>query len=250
MSKPVRIYMFEGSNSCLTGVLMLEHKQVEYNRVDLPPAVHAFTVRLLGFPKMSVPATIIVGKRVQGTLSISEALDEAFPDHRLFPSDPQARTRVREAEVWGKKFQNTTRRIFYGAARRDRTVFSTFLRMGKLSAITAFLVRAATPLIIKVASKGHGSTDDRVRQDLARLPQNLDRSDAWLADGTLGGERLNAADYQIDPNVRAMLNFSDLQPLLVGRPLEDWARRVVPEYGGPVGPVLPPEWLADLPSSR
>jgi len=58
-----------------------------------------------------------------------------------------------------------------------------------------------------------------------------------------GGERLNAADYQIAPNVRAMLQFADLRPLLEGRPSADWALRVVPEYGGPVGPVLPSEWL-------
>jgi glutathione S-transferase len=105
-------------------------------------------------------------------------------------------------------------------------------------------VRAATPLIIKVASKGHGSTDERVRDDIERLPANLDRIDAWLGDGTLGGEPRNAADYQIAPNVRAMLQFTDFRPLLEGRPSVEWARRVVPEYGGPVGPVLPKAWLA------
>jgi glutathione S-transferase len=238
--------MFEGSNSCLTGLLMLEHKQVRYERVDLPPAAHALLVRRMGFRKMSVPATIIDGKRVQGTLDISEALDEAFPEHPLFPSDAAARSRVREAELWGEKFQNATRRLFYAAARRDRRVFSTFLRRGKLSATAALAVRMATPLIIKLASKGHGSTDERVRQDLLRLPHNLDRIDAWLADRTLGGEPLTAADYQIAPNVRAMLHFSDLRPLLETRPSAEWARRVVPDYGGPVGPVIPPEWLVDL----
>jgi glutathione S-transferase len=225
---------------------MLDHKQLEYDRVDLPAAAHAFLVRLLGFKKMCVPAMIINGKHVQVTLAISEALDKAFPEHPLFPSDPEARARVREAEVWGEKFQNVTRRLFYAAARRDRTVFSSFVRRGKLSATAAFGVRATTPLIIKIASKAHRSTDERARQDLGRVPENLDRIDAWLGDGTLGGEQLNAADCQIAPNVRAMLHFSDLQPLLQGRPSAEWARRVVPEYGGPVGSVLPSEWLRDL----
>jgi len=242
-SERVRIYMFEGSNSCLTSILMLEHKQIEYRRVDLPPAVHAILVRLRGFARTTVPAMILDGERVQGTLAISEALDRVFPDHPLFPSDPEQRARVREAEVWGEKFQRATRRIFYGAARRDRRVFSTFLQRGELSAAAWRMVRVSTPLIIKVASKGHGSTDERVRKDLERLPEGLDRIDAWLGDGTLGGERLNAADYQIAPNVRAMLQFADFQPLLEGRPSADWALRVVPEYGGPVGPVLPSEWL-------
>ena len=242
---PIRLYMFEGSNACLTALLMLEHKQLPYDRVDLPPALHAILVRRRGFPKMTVPAMILDGKHVQGTLDISEALDAAFPANPLFPSDPEARARVREAEVWGEKFQNATRRMFYAAARRDRSVFSTFLRP-KLSPAGALAVRAATPLIIRIASKAHGSTDERARQDLARLPENLDRIDAWLDDGTLGGERLNAADYQIAPNVRAMLHFADLRGVLEARRCAEWARRVVPEYGGPVGKVLPEEWLVWL----
>jgi len=248
MDKParVRVFMFEGSNSCLTARLMLKHKRLEYERVDLPPAAHALLVRRMGFPQMTVPAMIVDGKRIQGTLDISQALDEAFPENPLFPSDLAARARVREAEVWGEKFQNATRRMFYAAARRDPRVFSNFLRRGNLSATAAFAVRAATPLIIKLASKGHGSTDHRVRQDLSRLPENLDRIDAWLADGTLGGERPNAADYQIAPNVRAMLHFADLRGALEGRRCAAWARRVVPEYGGPVGKVLPEEWLVWL----
>ena len=213
--------------------------------IDLPPAAHAFLIRRRGFPK-TVPAMILGGKHVQGTLDISEALDAAFPANPLFPSDPEARARVREAEVWGEKFQNATRRMFYAAARRDRSVFSTFLRRGKLSATAAFALRAATPLIIRIASKAHGSTDERARQDLARLPENLDRIDAWLADGTLGGERPNAADYQIAPNVRAMLHFADLRGVLEARRCAEWAPRVVPEYGGPVGTVLPEEWLVWL----
>ena len=242
----VRIYMFEGSNSCLTSLLMLEHKQVGYRRIDLPPLAHVFQVRLRGFAQNTVPAMLLDGKRVQGTLDISEALEEAFPQHPLYPSDLEARARVREAEVWGETFQRVTRRIFYAAARRDRRVFSAFLRRGRLSAAAWFLVRVTAPLIIKLASKGHGSTDERVRDDLERLPEDLDRVDAWLGDGTLGGERPNAADYQIAPNVRAMLQFADFRPLMDGRPLAKWAPRVAPEYGGPVGPVLPPEWLEGL----
>lgn len=242
-SARVRVYMFEGSNSCLTATLMLEHKRIQYDRVDLMPAAHAILVRRLGFPKTTVPAMIIDGKQVQGTLSISEALDQAFPQNPLFPAEMEARARVREAEVWGEKLQNATRRVFYAAARRDHAVFSTFLRQGRLSRTAAFMVRAARPLIIKLASVAHGATDERARQDVARLPENLDRIDAWLVDGTLGGERFNAADYQIAPNIRAMLHFADFGPSLDGRPAAEWAPRVVPEYGGPVGPTLPPEWL-------
>jgi glutathione S-transferase len=237
--------MFEGSNSCQTALLMLEHKRVEYDRVDLPPAAHAFLVRRRGFPKTTVPAMLLDGRHVQGTLDISEALDETFRDPPLFPSDPAARARVRKAELWGETFQKACRRIFYAAARRDRRVFSTFLKRGKLSAVSALAVRAAARLIIPLASKAHGSTDERVREDVRRLPAELDRIDAWLADGTLGGGLPNAADYQIAPNVRATMHFADLRPLVEGRPAAAWAERLVPDYGGPVPPLLPSEWLAD-----
>jgi glutathione S-transferase len=239
----VRIFMLPGSNACLTAALMLEHKRVDYDRVDYPPALHALIVRLRGFPRTTVPAMQLGSRRIQGTLAISEALDAVFPAAPLFPEDAEARTAVREAEVWGEKFQNACRRIFYGTAQRDTRVFRTFIRGGTLAAPAAFAVRAAAPLIIRLASAGHGATDERVRQDLARLPENLDRIDGYLERGTLGGSVLNAADYQIAPNVRATLHFADLAPYLEGRPCASWAKRVVPEYGGPIAPALPPEWL-------
>ena len=52
---------------------------------------------------MTVPAMILDGKRVQGTLDISEALDAAFPANPQFPSDPEAHARVREAGAKGDR---------------------------------------------------------------------------------------------------------------------------------------------------
>ena len=43
--------------------------------------------------------------------------------------------------------------------------------------------------------------------------------------------------------IRASFHREHFEPLLAGRPCVEWARRVVPEYGGPVGAVLPREWL-------
>jgi glutathione S-transferase len=238
--------MFEGSNACLTAQLMLAHKQVEYERVDLPPALHAIRIRLMGFPRTTVPAMVIDGRRIQGTTGISEALETAFPANPLYPADPRRRSRVREAELWGEAFQNATRRLFYAAARRDPEVFSTFLKRGRLSSLSVFAIRALRPLIIRVASAAHGSTDKRVRRDLEGLPESLDKIDGWLGEGILGGDRNHAADYQIAPNLRAMIHFADLRPLIRGRACEEWAPRVVPDYGGPVGTCLPTDWFRGL----
>jgi hypothetical protein len=62
----VTLYMFPGSNSALTGRLLLDHKGIDYKLVKLPPAAHAFILLALGFETMAVPALKIGGRRVQG----------------------------------------------------------------------------------------------------------------------------------------------------------------------------------------
>ena len=88
------------------------------------------------------------------------------------------------------------------------------------------------------------ATDERVRADLAGLPALLDQVDRHIADGTIGGARPNAADFQIATSVRLMLCAEDVQPLVEGRPAAALARRLVPVFPGrvPAG-ALPAEWL-------
>ena len=95
-----------------------------YEFVKLPPAVHAPTMLMLGFPTMGVPAIKVGDVRVSGTRWIARALDELYPDRPLlFPPDPAERRKVQDAERWGERLQNAVRRIFYCAARRDRETF-------------------------------------------------------------------------------------------------------------------------------
>jgi hypothetical protein len=101
-------------------------------------------------------------------------------------------------------------------------------------------------LVVRLAARAHSATDAAARSALAALPSILDSIDAWIDEGLLNGAELNAADFQIAPNVRAMLFFDDLAPFVEGRPAARLARRVVPEYPGHVGPVLPQEWLEPL----
>jgi len=44
-----KLYVILGSHACRTGMLMLEHKGIEYKRVDLPTGLHPFALRLRGF---------------------------------------------------------------------------------------------------------------------------------------------------------------------------------------------------------
>ena len=242
----VKLYMFPGSNSVLTGRLMLEHKGLEYRCVTLIPGAHAFMMLGLGFPTMGVPGLKIDGRRVQGTRWISRVLDELVPERPLFPADPVRRKAVEHAERWGEEFQNATRRIFYCGARRDPKAFSSVMTPGRSLPARAAL-RMSAPLIVRLATGAHRATDEAGREDLMLLPERLDQIESWIADGLLDGDELNAADFQIAVNVRALLFAEDLAPLVESRPaLERWARRVAPDYPGRLRAVLPAEWLQPL----
>ena len=246
MSGKVKLYGFTGSNAVYTGRLMLEHKGLEYDFVKLPPAVHAPTMLMLGFPTMGVPAMKVDRVRVQGTRWIARALDELYPDKPLlFPADPELRRRVQDAERWGEDLQNAVRRIFYCAARRDREAFLSVLGAGR-GPIKSLGMRTLAPFVIKMATGLHRASDEAGREDIELLPDRMDQIDAWIADGVLGGERLNAADYQIGVNVAALMLSEDLTPFIDWRPAAALARRVLPEYGGHIGPVVPAEWMAQL----
>src|SRR5438270_3708640 len=106
------IYVVPGSHPSMAGRLMLEHKGIAYHRVDLIPGLHKPILRAFGFRDTTVPALRIDGRRIQGTLRISKALDELCPDPPLFPADPSARAAVEEAERWGEgQLQPVPRRL-------------------------------------------------------------------------------------------------------------------------------------------
>jgi len=248
VSGKLKLYGFTGSNSVYTGRLMLEHKGLDYDSVKLPPAVHAPTMLLLGFPTMGVPAIKVEGMRVQGTRWMARALDELYPDKPLlFPTDPVQRRKVEQAERWGEGLQNAVRRIFYCAARRDRKAFLSILGSGR-GPVKTLGMRMLAPVVIKLATGLHRASDEAGREDIELLPERMDQIDAWIADGVLGGEQLNAADYQIAVNVSALMLSEDLTPYIEWRPAAALARRVLPDYGGHIGPVVPAEWMEQLPA--
>lgn len=242
--REVKLYMFPGSNAVLTARLMLDHKGVNYKLVKLPPGLHAFMMLALGFETMGVPAIKVDGRRVQGTRSISRALDELVPERALFPSDPADRRAVEDAERWGEEFQNATRRIFYCASRRDRKAFLSVVMAERALAMRIFL-RVGARLIIRLASGAHHASEDAVREDVALLSERIDQIDAWIEEGRLNAPELNAADFQIAVNISALLKSEDLAPLIAGRPAAALAARVAPEYPGHLGRVLPAQWLTE-----
>jgi len=58
---------------------------------------------------------------------------------------------------------------------------------------------------------------------------SLDKVDAWIGEGVLGGEALNAADFMIAPSVALIMYRRDLGPEIEARPAGRLAERVLPE---------------------
>jgi glutathione S-transferase len=72
---------------------------------------------------------------------------------------------------------------------------------------------------IEVEARLLGHTSDRVRDEyLPALSAHLDHVDGLIADGVLGGERPNVADFQIASSVRLLMALDDLRPMIAARP--------------------------------
>jgi glutathione S-transferase len=249
MSDDVTLYMFSGSAPSLTARLMLEHKGLEHRCKHLLIGPHAFGMQPRGFDMMTVPALKIAGRPIQGSRVISRALDEIRPNPPLFPTDPQRRAAVIEAERRGEELQDATRRLVLCAARRRPEVFHAVY--GHANRLMRPLQRLSRGVVVKLASAGHHASDFAGEEDLAALPARLDQIDAWIAEGLLDGGELNAADFQIAPNIALLLRFEDIAPHIDGRSAAQLARRLVPDIGAPISAVLPEAWLASLhPASR
>lgn len=241
MSHKITLYMFTGSAPSMSAQLMLAHKGLGHKSKHLMVGPHAFGMLGRGFQTMTVPALKIDGRRVQGSRDISRTLDELVPHPPLFPTDPERRQAVEQAERWGEEFQDVVRRFGLCAAQRDPTAFSALYRHP--SALMRPASRMSRGLTIRLASAGHRATDRNGEEGVASLPARLDQIDAWIESGVLNGAELNAADFQIAPNIALIQCFEDLAPLVVGRPATRLAARIVPDFPGEIGPVLPQSWL-------
>jgi glutathione S-transferase len=239
----IKLYVVPGSNPSMSARLALEHKGLQYERVDLVPTIHMAFLRLAGFPAQTVPALRVDGRRVQGSLAVARALEELRPEPPLFPPDPEGRRRVEEAERWGEAvLQPMPRRLAWWAIKRERKALRSFAEGATLHVPIGLAIRAAGP-IIRFEIHTHGATDETVQADLQALPETLSRIDACIEGGVVGGATPNAADFQIAPSVRLLMCSDQLRPRIAERPCGRLAARLLPNFPGRIGSVLPPTWL-------
>ena len=242
-----KLYAIPPSHPSHAARLMLERKGINHKVVNLVPGTHAAALRPLGFRNGTVPALKLGRRRVQGSRAISRALDEAQPEPRLFPADPQKRIKVEEAERWGDDIlQNVPRRMT-----RWLTIRKPEMRVHMARESGVPLPRVIGPLNAPVARyfarKVGANDDERVQRTAAMLPALLDHVEGLLDEGTIGGKEPNAADFQIAATLRVLLSFEDLEPIIGKRKAAKWAKGLMPDYptSVPAG-YLPAEWLDPL----
>jgi glutathione S-transferase len=244
-----RLYVIVGSHACRTGMLLLEHKGIDYELVELPTGLHPLLLRLHGFSANpapfrlleegsdrkvgpvdrlgTVPSLELDGRRVKTNGEIARLLDELRPDPPLFPLDPDRRRAVEEAETWGTEIlQMTARRLALAAGARGRLANDgDDGRLGPLLWRGRRARRVLMHLPMRAFRVG-ASTEVRL---LAALPAMLDRVDRWIEAGVLNGGELNAADLAIAPSLALLCYRPDLRPELEGRPLIQLVDRLLPE---------------------
>jgi glutathione S-transferase len=242
----VRLYTIPGSHPGVAVQLMLKHKGIPFKRTDLFPVISRVIVRGLRFPGPTVPAIKIDGRRVQGSREIARELDRLRPEPALFPADPEKRAAVEEAERFGdEQLQHPIRQTIWWAFKQNKAPLRSYSEGARLGIPIGLAVRTAAP-IIALEKRINEASDENVRADLDAFGGLLQRVDDMIAAGTLDGEELNAADFQIAPSIRLAMTLQDLRPLIEPRPAGRLARRVQPEIAGDFPPVLPAAWLEPL----
>jgi glutathione S-transferase len=240
-----RLYVIPGSHAANTAVLMLAYKGIDYKRTDLMPVVSKGALRVAGFPGITVPALKIDGEKIQGSRPIARALDRIQPEPPLFPADPDRRAAVEDAERFGdEELQHPLRQLLWWAFKRDKENLRGYSEGAHMGVPVGLAIKTGGPLVA-LAAHFNEATDDNVRAALATLPDLLDRVDAYIADGTLGGTEPNAADFQIATSIGLALTLDDLKPLIEPRPAATLAKRFVPDYPGNVPPIFSPAWLPE-----
>jgi glutathione S-transferase len=235
-----RLYVVHGSHPCAAVEKALELKGIPYRTVELPPPMHAAFQRVR-FGKRTVPGIQLEGEKIVGSREILRRLEELRPEPPLFPSDPEARAQVEEAERWGEQtFQPIARRLLWPAMKRNPGAMASYSENSRLP-LPAPMIRLSAPLISRVEMRLNQATPEAERADLAALPGHLDRIDGWIAEGVIGGEPPNAADLQIASTLRLMLTLDDLRPQIEPRPAGELALRLFPQADGrmPAGALGP-----------
>jgi glutathione S-transferase len=206
---------------------MLEHKGIDFRKVEVPTGFQAPLMRARGFPGRTVPALAIDGRRVQTNRRIARFLDELQHEPALLPSE--RREEFQEAERWADEvLQPLARRLVLAAGSRDLSLIDGYGDTQRLGPILAKTTGRRSRIMRIAASYVFKVSDYTEELDLAAVPRLLSQLDAWIEAAVLNRPELNAADFQIAPSLCLLASRRDLRELVEDRPAWRLAERLMP----------------------
>jgi glutathione S-transferase len=231
MAEKAHLTGVPASHPVLAVQLMLERKGIPYVRRDLPNGLQRL-LPVVGYKQRTVPVLRIDGRRVQGSTQIARVLDELVPRPALFPAEQVKRRQVEELEAWADvDLQDTVRKLGQWAAKQDPSALGPIAAASDVP-LPAGALRAAMPVLAPIVLAMFDIPRDRAKRAFEELPAGLERADVAIADGVIGGEEPNAADFQVATSVRLATLIDELRPLLADRPSTALAYRLAPNYPG------------------
>jgi glutathione S-transferase len=241
-AKKLKLFVLPGSHPCAAVEVAMRMKSIPYSRVDLLPMVQIAVGPVL-WGGTTVPGVRVDGEKLVGSRTIMRKLDAMVPDPALLPAEAAQRQQVLEAERWGDEvFQSMPRRILDAGFLRDASSMESYAGDAKMP-LPRPMMRPALPLTARLMAFRNKAQDENVTADIKSLPAQLEKVDAWIAEGLLGGEQPNAADLQIGSTVRLLNTIADIRPLLDGHAAMQLMRYFPPMVGEIPAGTLPAEWL-------
>jgi glutathione S-transferase len=227
VSADAKLYVIPGSHPCRAAMLMLEHKGIDYRKVEIPGGLQAPVVKARRFPGRTVPALRFDGRRVQTNREIARFLDELQTQPPLFPDG--RREEIERAERFADEIlQPLARRLVLAAGRRDLDSLADRAGAGRLGPLLAGSDRRRKRVMTIAARHVFKITDETEALDLAALPMALDQVDGGIEAGVLNGPELNAADFQIAPSLCLLAYRPELRSEVHSRPGWELVDRVIP----------------------
>jgi glutathione S-transferase len=147
-----RLFVIPASHPSITAELMLDHKGIGYKQTDLLPVISKGVLRGLGFPRNTVPALKIDGRRVQGSRQVARELERLRPEPPLFPADAERRAAVEEAERFGdEQLQHPVRQILWWAIKKDKAPLRSYSEGAKIGVPLDLAMLTAAPIVALAA---------------------------------------------------------------------------------------------------
>jgi glutathione S-transferase len=237
---PAKLYGFDLSHPTQMARVMLDLKGIPFELVEIPVGMHNVVVHFYGFRGSTVPALKLAnGERAQTTRAIARKLDAVVPEPRLVGDGPE----WAQAEEWADTvFQNIPRRLVRRMAARSVDLRREIARESPLPFPDA-QARMFGP-VASLLARAAGASEEHIEADLRAFPETMDEVDTLLTGGVARSDPPDALALQLIVTTKTLLRFTELRPILEGRPSTKLAEALDVPLPGDVVASLPPEWVA------